>query len=319
MGLNILLTIIAGITMITMVAVQVAPSIVESVKIKKVQTRTINNQEVIYEATKRYISINQAAPIPVIPTDDPITVLIAEGYIDSKVNDNGFVDDNGSKRTYKLTVANDKGIIEIKTTITDQKAQEAFLKSFRGISKPTQDGDVFTTKYIVPNELMHGNALLMTGIPIGKNPPTEPSARYWYDTSGDKILLKVNSNGTWKEFGQLSKPKTFKLATEYSACSASTMTWSSANSYCKNLTTDDGGWRLPIIEEVKVTAANVSAGKITGVITGTNNIPNGSSDGVPPCTSWTWTTTPYNSSYLIWNNNRIYHNGSFELSVRCVR
>ena len=62
MGMNMILTIIAGIVMTTMVGTQVAPSIIEQIKTKKVQTQTINNQEVIFEAIKRYTTLKQVAP-----------------------------------------------------------------------------------------------------------------------------------------------------------------------------------------------------------------------------------------------------------------
>lgn len=186
MGMNTILMLIAGIVMSTMIASQVAPSIVEGVKVKKVQTETINNQEVIFEAIKRYITIQQEAPKDM---DD----LFKFNYIDSKVNDNGF---NGG---YEISVSPTTGVVTIITTIDDPKAQEIFLKSFKGISKPSckvdEDGicvpNKFETKYVIPNNIMHGNALLMTGIPIGSTPPDHNTNKYWYDTSTGEAILKV--------------------------------------------------------------------------------------------------------------------------------
>ena len=83
MGMNTILMLIAGIVMSTMVASQVAPSIVEGVKVKKTQVQTINNQEVIFEAIKRYTTIKQVAP-------NSIQDLIDAGYLKTNVNDNGF-------------------------------------------------------------------------------------------------------------------------------------------------------------------------------------------------------------------------------------
>ena len=62
MGMNTILTLIVGIVMTTMVGTQVAPSIIDQVKVKKTQTQTINNQEVIFEAIKRYTTLKQVAP-----------------------------------------------------------------------------------------------------------------------------------------------------------------------------------------------------------------------------------------------------------------
>ena len=46
---------------------------------------------------------------------------------------------------------------------------------------------------------MHGNALLMTGIPIQATPPDSNSNKYWYDTSGSKVVLKIYDGASWKE------------------------------------------------------------------------------------------------------------------------
>ena len=188
MGMNTILMLIAGIVMSTMVASQVAPSIVEGVKVKKIQVQTINNQEVIFEAIKRYTTMKQVAPTS-------ITQLISANYIDAKVNDNGF------GGTYTINVDKALGVATITTTIVDPKAQEAFLNSFMGTSKPTRVGTTnnFQTKYVLPNEVMHGNALLMTGIPIQATPPDSNINKYWYDTSSGKAVLKLFNGSSWIE------------------------------------------------------------------------------------------------------------------------
>ena len=188
MGINTILILIAGIVMSTIVASQVAPSIVEGVKVKKTQVQTINNQEVIFEAIKRYTTIKQVAPTS-------MTQLISAGYIDAKVNDNGF------GGTYTFSVSTTTGVATIKTTIVDPKAQEAFLNSFMGTSKPTRVGATnnFETKFVLPNEVMHGNALLMTGIPIQATPPDSNINKYWYDTSSGKATLKLYDGTSWVE------------------------------------------------------------------------------------------------------------------------
>lgn len=108
MGMNTILILIAGIVMSTMVASQVAPSIVEGVKVKKTQVQTINNQEVIFEAIKRYTTIKQVAPTS-------IQDLIDAGYLKTNVNDNGFGEE------YTINVDKALGVATITTTIEDPK------------------------------------------------------------------------------------------------------------------------------------------------------------------------------------------------------
>lgn len=186
MGMNMILTIIAGIVMTTMIGSTIAPSIIEGTKVTKVQTQTINNQEVIFEAIKRYVTIKQVAPTT-------MAQLISAGYIDAKVNDNGF------GGTYTFSVSTTTGVATITTTIVDPKAQEMFLNSFMGTSKPTRVGATndFETKFVLPNEVMHGNALLMTGVPIQNTAPDSSIYKYWYDTSSGKAVLKLYDGTKW--------------------------------------------------------------------------------------------------------------------------
>ena len=195
MGMNMILTIIAGIVMTTMVGTQVAPSIIDQIKVKKTQVQTINNQEVIFEAIKRYTTLKQVAPTS-------IQDLINEGYLEANVNNNGF------GKEYTINVDKALGVATITTTIEDPKVQEAFLNSFTSMSKPTCTDDIvdgvctsneFETKFVLPNEVMHGNALLMTGIPIQATPPDSDINKYWYDTSSGKATLKIYDGTSWVE------------------------------------------------------------------------------------------------------------------------
>ena len=193
MGMNMILTIIAGIVMTTMVGTQVAPNIIDQIKVKKTQVQTINNQEVIFEAIKRYTTMKQVAPTS-------IQDLISAGYLEENVNNNGFgVEHIIDSEKYTIHVDKALGVATITTTIVDPKAQEAFLNSFMGTSKPTRVGTTnnFQTKFVLPNEVMHGNALLMTGIPIQATPPDSNINKYWYDTSSGKAILKLYSGASW--------------------------------------------------------------------------------------------------------------------------
>ena len=195
MGMNMILTIIAGIVMTTMVGTQVAPNIIDQIKVKKTQVQTINNQEVIFEAIKRYTTLKQVAPTS-------IRDLIDEGYLEANVNNNGFGEE------YTINIDKALGVATITTTIVDPKVQEVFLNSFTSMSKPTCTGTIvdgvcssneFKTTFVLPNEVMHGNALLMTGIPIQATPPDSNINKYWYDTSGSKVVLKIYDGASWKE------------------------------------------------------------------------------------------------------------------------
>ena len=57
----------------------------------------------------------------------------------------------------------------------------------------------FKTTFVIPNEVMHGNALLMTGIPIQATPPDSNINKYWYDTSSGKATLKLYDGTSWVE------------------------------------------------------------------------------------------------------------------------
>ena len=193
MGMNMILTLIVGIVMTTMVGTQVAPSIIDQIKVKKTQVQTINNQEVIFEAIKRYTTLKQVAPTS-------IQDLIDEGYLEANVNNNGFGEE------YTINIDKALGVATITTTIEDPKVQEAFLNSFTSMSKPTCTGTIvdgvcssneFKTTFVLPNEVMHGNALLMTGIPIQATPPDSNINKYWYDTSSGKATLKLFDGASW--------------------------------------------------------------------------------------------------------------------------
>ncbi|MDN5097970.1 hypothetical protein O8C85_05445 [Aliarcobacter butzleri] len=195
MGTNILLSLIVGVAMTAIVGSQIGPNYIEQIKIKKVQTKTINNQNIIFEGIKRYVTIKQVEP-------NSLQEVINAGYLDPNVNDNGF---NGN---YAIVVDKAKGVATITTTITDTSVHEAFLNSFTNMSKPSCTGvisnkvcstNTFKTTFVIPNEVMHGNALLMTGVPIQATPPDSNIYKYWYDTSSGKAILKIHDGSSWKE------------------------------------------------------------------------------------------------------------------------
>ncbi len=191
MGMNMILSIIMGIAMTAIIGSQVAPSMMEKVKATKVEAKAINNQEVIFEAVKRYITMKQTNPTT-------LQDIINEQFLKPSINDNGF------GGTYEIEIDGSKGLLKVKTTIEDPKAQEIFLNSFKNKFIPTRvvgKTNEFETTFVIPTDIMHGRGLFMTGIPVQATPPTDTSLKYWYDTSGKEVALRMYdpTSDTWKK------------------------------------------------------------------------------------------------------------------------
>lgn len=187
MGINSFLPIIATIIMSVIIASTITPSVINKIKSTKVETRTINNQNLIFEAVKRYMTLKVSTPTK-------IEDLIIEGFIDNKINDNGF------GGTYTISIDQNKGTLTISTFIDDIDAQKAFSKSFKNKHIPLQvdTTNEFRTIFILPTTIMHGNGQFITGVPIQATPPTNTDIKYWYDTSGANIILKIFDGTQWK-------------------------------------------------------------------------------------------------------------------------
>jgi type II secretory pathway pseudopilin PulG len=179
----------------------IGPSVVEKIKATKVESTTINNQEAIFEAVQRYITLEQKDPDNSGGTS-ALQKVINQGYLNANANNNGF------GGTYSIVVDNTKGILKVQTSISDAKAQTMFLNSFKNKFKPNCIGGLdvkgvctsgdFETEFVIPMNVKHGSGLFMTGIPIGDNAPTNDS-KYWYDTCKGLATLKMKAdNGTWK-------------------------------------------------------------------------------------------------------------------------
>jgi type II secretory pathway pseudopilin PulG len=165
--------------MTAIIGSQVAPSMIEQIKATKVEAKAINNQEVIFEAVKRYITMKQTSPTS-------LQDIIDEKFLNEKVNDNGF---GGG---YSIEIVGSKGLLKVKTTIEDPKAQEIFLNSFKNKFIPTRvvgKTNEFETTFVIPTDIMHGRGLFMTGIPVQSTPPSDTSLKYWYDTMFFFIFL----------------------------------------------------------------------------------------------------------------------------------
>lgn len=190
MGMNMILSIIMGIAMTAIIGSQVAPSMMEKVKATKVEAKAINNQEVIFEAVKRYITMKQTNPTN-------LEDVISKGYLNPSINNNGF---GGG---YSIEIDGSKGLLKVKTTIEDKKAQEIFLNSFKNKFIPTrvETTNEFETTFVIPTDIMHGRGLFMTGIPVQSTQPADTSLKYWYDTSGKEVALRMYdpTSNTWKK------------------------------------------------------------------------------------------------------------------------
>lgn len=85
MGINIILPLIMGIAMTVIIGSQVAPSYIEKIKIAKVENRTINNQEVIFEGVQRFITMKQRNP-------ENLREVVDAGFLNENFIENGLVE-----------------------------------------------------------------------------------------------------------------------------------------------------------------------------------------------------------------------------------
>ncbi len=140
MGMNIILTLIVGIIMMTILGTQVAPSLIEIAKIKKVENITITNQDTIKEAIYRYIKIHKSLPVN-------INDLTSKGILTLDINNNGF-DGN-----YTWVIGTN-GTLKISTTIGDSQAGKYFTNNFNNKVKPKNiSGNNYETFYLIPDDI----------------------------------------------------------------------------------------------------------------------------------------------------------------------
>lgn len=140
MGMNTILILIAGIVMSTIIASKVAPSIIENIKIKKVENITITNQDTIKEAIYRYIRIHKILP-------NNMNDLIDKGILTSDINNNSF----GKDYTW---VIGTNGTLKIYTIIEDSQAGKYFTNNFNNKVKPKNiSGNNYETFYLIPDDI----------------------------------------------------------------------------------------------------------------------------------------------------------------------
>jgi hypothetical protein len=140
MGMNMILTLTVGIVMSTIIASKVAPSIIENIKIKKVENITITNQDTIKEAIYRYIRIHKILP-------NNMNDLINKGILTSDINNNSF------GRDYTWVIGTN-GTLKIYTTIEDSQAGKYFTNNFNNKVKPKNTSDNnYETFYLIPDDI----------------------------------------------------------------------------------------------------------------------------------------------------------------------
>jgi hypothetical protein len=147
MGMNMILTLIVGIVMSTIIASKVAPSIIENIKIKKVENITITNQDTIKEAIYRYIRIHKILP-------NNMNDLINKGILTSDINDNGFGVEHIIDSEKYTWVIGSNGTLKISTTIEDNQAGKYFTNNFNNKVKPKNTSDNnYETFYLIPDDI----------------------------------------------------------------------------------------------------------------------------------------------------------------------
>ena len=140
MGMNMILTLIVGIVIMTILGSQVAPSLIERAKVKKVENITITNQDTIKEAIYRYIRIHKILP-------NNMNDLIDKGILTSDINNNSF----GKDYTW---VIGTNGTLKIYTIIEDSQAGKYFTNNFNNKVKPKNiSGNNYETFYLIPDDI----------------------------------------------------------------------------------------------------------------------------------------------------------------------
>lgn len=185
-GYSALFSVVAAVVLGGIALKSIAPSVVDSIKVQKVDSQIIQTQKAIFEAVQRYITLEAANPAT-------MNDLITKNYFPSSANINGF---GGS---YSFTIDAAKGTLVISTEIADTYARSSFINSYKNTFKPIQgSGNYVNTTYVLPTSVMHGNGQFMAGIPIQSTAPNASAYKYWYDTSGTEAILKMSDGSAWK-------------------------------------------------------------------------------------------------------------------------
>lgn len=186
MGFSQIMLLMASILIAGLLSKTIAPSAIQQIKSTKIDTQVIQTEKAIYEAVCRYITLYGANPTS-------LNDLITTNLFPSSSNNNGF------GGTYSISIDSTKGTLTITTAIADSLARTAFINSYKNTFKPVQgSGNNVNTTFVLPTSVMHGNGQFMAGIPVQSTAPSASSNKFWYDTSGQEVVLKMSDGSSWK-------------------------------------------------------------------------------------------------------------------------
>lgn len=176
---------VIGLALLTIGMSQVAPSVVELIQARKVETN-ISREEALMQQIIRYRAIENTFPTTMAD-------LIDKGYWSAADVSNGF----GGSYSFLIDAA--KGLISISTTIDDPKKREQYLQNFRHVFRPKNpSGSVVTTTFVMPSTGALATPFPPSGaIPVSASAPDPVTNTYWYDTSGSTVKLKVSDGANW--------------------------------------------------------------------------------------------------------------------------
>lgn len=207
-----LFSVVAAVVLGSIAIKSVSPSIVDSIKVQKVDSQIIQTQKAIFEAVQRYMTLEGTHPAS-------MNDLIVKNYFPSIANTNGF------GGTYSFAIDAAKGTLTISTEIPDAFARSSFINSYKNTFRPVQGaGDYVNTTYVLPTSVIHGNGQFMTGIPVQSTAPNASTNKYWYDTSGTEAILKMSDGSSWKAVASATSSSGGTAPTTISSISSSSST-----------------------------------------------------------------------------------------------
>lgn len=176
----ILIAAILGLVLSVIAINGVAPSMIEAIKAKKVET-SISRADALAQQIVRFYAVNGR-----FPTN--MAELVSAGFW-STGNDNGF----GNQ--YSFSIDQTKGLINVMTTFPDTTTKNRFLLNYRNVFKPVDlGGTSVQTSYIVPTFGSMSVPVIggqNSNVVAGSAAPSPATTTYWYDTSGPSATLKV--------------------------------------------------------------------------------------------------------------------------------
>lgn len=184
MGLTFFITMLSFLLTASIITKNIDFSTLNENRINKINEQTIETEKSLLESIKRYKIIEGSNPTS-------MNDLNTKGYFPIANNKNGFGE------TYSFSIDSAKGTVAISTNINDSKLRSSFVNSNKNIFQVTETANVVTTNFNIPTtDIPDGGDFLM-GVPIQATAPSASTYKYWYDTSGTQITLKVSDGTNW--------------------------------------------------------------------------------------------------------------------------